>query len=489
MKHPPLLAHFREYTTQQGRSLTVVHKQMTAVTYMLNRFTFDEVINGLNDIDFERSVKTAFRAEYSELYSLVLMTGVRRFFIFLRSFETLEGLDLSELKKRQLLVQFKQHLFQRGYDRGYISNLCVGVNRLIEQYHLDELMKHIGCEKFEVSFIKESKTSLNKRRAAYRICGLRRFREFLVEEAGLVVTWSHLKVYQTKFSEFVSDLEQYIIVERNYDPSWVRRHLRVFEIFEGYLNKHSISKLSKIDEMTVLDFLQNVKLGASYTSIFRNILKLMYRNDYNSKDLTFLVLRARKAPNRSRKYISPEEVERILLWLPDENIPQKRDKAMFYLFARLGLRTRETARLKLSGIDWVNGQIHIQGKSDKGSYLPLPQDAGDILLDYLSSSNRSSSDYVFLSSRPPYGQYRRPDKIIKKLKQAYLETGIICPTPKTRLNVFRHSLATKELNNGNTMMNVRDLLRHDNVKTTMVYAKYNIENLRGFAMPWPEAIS
>lgn len=483
-----LLQEFRAHVTKRGVSIYSVSRVMRGTMALLDRFTFEEIVKNLNNQEFEKTVKSVFMKEFSEIYTMSLISGVRQFREFLQSLHTLDGLDLSELEKNQLRRRFEEYLFNSGYNRKYICRLRRGSNKLISKYRLSELMEHMCKKEFEEQFIRKMRRNLNTANANINISGFRRFKEFLIKEEDLKATVSIEKVYKTQYEKFTRELQEYLILERNFDPSWAKRHLRVLELLELFMADHSIFNLEDINHDLILDFSTTQLHGASYKSILRNLLRLMYRNGYLTSDLSFIVLHKRTRPNKSRKFISPNEVEKILSSLPEESASEKRNKAMFYLYARLALRVKETARIKLSDIDWVNGTLTINGKAGKKSILPLPQDAGDKILDYLRNSYRGNSKYLFLSTVPPYGQYRATNKLIDKLKWAYSASGVTCPTPETRLNVFRHSLATKELNSGTSMLNVSKLLRHESPETTLVYAKYNLESFRGFAMPWPGAM-
>ena len=52
-------------------------------------------------------------------------------------------------------------------------------------------------------------------------------------------------------------------------------------------------------------------------------------------------------------------------------------------------------------------------------------------------------------------------------------------------HVFRHSLATVMLNNGASLPEIGDLLRHRRPDTTRIYAKVDLVSLRSIALPWP----
>lgn len=83
-------------------------------------------------------------------------------------------------------------------------------------------------------------------------------------------------------------------------------------------------------------------------------------------------------------YLTPDDVER-LVQAPDASTPVgRRDRAILLLLARLGLRADEVRCLRLGDIDWVAGTILVSGKSRWQTRLPLPQEVGDALLDYLT---------------------------------------------------------------------------------------------------------
>jgi integrase len=61
-----------------------------------------------------------------------------------------------------------------------------------------------------------------------------------------------------------------------------------------------------------------------------------------------------------------------------------RDRAILLLLARLGLRAGEIAALELDDLDWRAGQLRLQaGKCRRERVLPLPEEAGAALVEYL----------------------------------------------------------------------------------------------------------
>ena len=73
------------------------------------------------------------------------------------------------------------------------------------------------------------------------------------------------------------------------------------------------------------------------------------------------------------------------------------------LLARLALRAGDVASLRLTDIDWRRARLHVSGKSKRRVGLPLPQDAGDALLEYIEHARpRMDEEKVFLRGMAPH---------------------------------------------------------------------------------------
>jgi site-specific recombinase XerD len=63
------------------------------------------------------------------------------------------------------------------------------------------------------------------------------------------------------------------------------------------------------------------------------------------------------------------------------------------------------------------------------------------------------------------------------------------PIGRVAAHIFRYSLATRMIRSGASLAEISQVLRHRSVSTTQIYAKVEIEALRGVALPWPSAES
>jgi integrase/recombinase XerD len=187
--------------------------------------------------------------------------------------------------------------------------------------------------------------------------------------------------------------------------------------------------------------------------------------------------------------LTSEEVARILMLCP--STPRGiRDRAILLLLIRLGLRAGDVAALRLRDICFQTGTINVSGKGKREVQLPLPQDVGDALLEYLQVGRpRVESNYVFLCSLAPFKPFgsRKPGQAVSYIAQtALLRAGIQRPT--RRAHVFRHTAACAMLRADVGLEHIAEVLRHRSIETTGIYAKVDFHLLEQVAQPWPEEV-
>ena len=135
-------------------------------------------------------------------------------------------------------------------------------------------------------------------------------------------------------------------------------------------------------------------------------------------------------------------------------------------------------------MDWERAAVTVSGKSRRSEALPLPQEAGGALKDYvLQARPRTACPAVFRHSRAPYSPLSSP-AVSAIARRAIKRTGINGDRlPAAYL--FRHSRATHLLRDGTSPEAVGTLLRHQSVQTTALYARVDVPMLLAVAQPWP----
>ncbi|SLN74618.1 Tyrosine recombinase XerD [Roseivivax jejudonensis] len=187
------------------------------------------------------------------------------------------------------------------------------------------------------------------------------------------------------------------------------------------------------------------------------------------------------------RYLSTEQVNRLIAASDGEGVSRRRDRAIVLLLARLGLRAGDVAHLRLDDIEWETGALRVSGKSRYEVRLPLPQDVGDAIAAYLACRpSTCQSDHVFLRNIAPFQPFRSGDGVSSVVKRLMQRAGIVAPVKGA--HVLRHTAATEMLRHGVPLERIRLVLRHRGIEPTARYAKVDVTLLKQIAQPWPEVL-
>ena len=114
--------------------------------------------------------------------------------------------------------------------------------------------------------------------------------------------------------------------------------------------------------------------------------------------------------------------------------------------------------------------------------LPLPVATGRALEAYLRHERPKTSDpAVFVRRQAPHDEPIGVDAIRRIVRDAFRRVGI----PHGRSHALRHTVANRIVNQGGSIKEVADVLRHRSLNTSMIYAKVDHGALSGVALPWP----
>lgn len=153
-----------------------------------------------------------------------------------------------------------------------------------------------------------------------------------------------------------------------------------------------------------------------------------------------------------------------------------RDKAMIELFFSTGCRLSEMVNLKISDIDFTSKEVHLFGKGSKHRTSYLNAKAEYMLKKYfeLERPKDSISDSVFVIFRKPYNRMQK-GSIYARVKAIQKRSGIersLFP------HLLRHTMATDALNRGMNVAEVKEILGHEKLDTTMIYAKISHDSVK-----------
>lgn len=220
----------------------------------------------------------------------------------------------------------------------------------------------------------------------------------------------------------------------------------------------------------------------------RNFFRFLFKSGKTNVDLTPTVPRvAQKYASSLPRHLTPEQVETLIAAVRTDTAIGRRNYAMVLLLARLGLRAAEVIAIRVDDIDWRAGELLVRGKGKLHDRLPLPKDVGEALVNYIRRDRAATSRALFVSQRAPRKPFANAQIINEVLKDAFERTNLKPPTRYVGSHILRHSLATSMVQRGASLAEIGDVLRHRARRSTMIYAKLDLEGLRSIAPEWPAA--
>ena len=217
----------------------------------------------------------------------------------------------------------------------------------------------------------------------------------------------------------------------------------------------------------------------------RSFFRFLYQRGETAIDLSPSALTvANWRLSELPKFLEPEQVERLLHSCNQDTLIGQRDYVILLLLARLGLRAGDVVHMTLDDIDWEVGELIVCGKSDRQERLPLAQDVGQALAKYLCDVRPPCpSRRVFIRINAPHKGFSSSVAICNIVRRA-LRRAKLNPAFKGS-HLLRHSLATQMLRAGASLAEIGEILRHQKLDTTQIYAKVDLAALGALARPWP----
>jgi integrase/recombinase XerD len=178
--------------------------------------------------------------------------------------------------------------------------------------------------------------------------------------------------------------------------------------------------------------------------------------------------------------VEPTVVRELLASCDRRTLVGRRDHAILLLLSRLGLRAGEVAAITLDDLDWGGGLLLVHGKGSRQDLLPLPVDVGEAIVSYLRRRPRCECRGLFVRVNAPRGRLNR-STVAWVVRAACDRAGL----PRVGAHRLRHTAATEMLRHGASLVEIGQVLRHREPKTTAIYAKVDRRALSALARPWP----
>lgn len=245
----------------------------------------------------------------------------------------------------------------------------------------------------------------------------------------------------------------------------ITNYLSCINRFKNYYNAKEVN-LDTLTENDILEYLKlnciNVGFSAATINVNRAAIRYYYLVNFKI-DFNKTLLPSYKVKSRFPKLITKQDFLNII---NSEN--NLKHKVWLLLGYGSGLRINEVATLKVNDILSNEHKIRVIGKGNKERYAPLPDITLKLLrLYWLQNKDKITSEYLFpglcnKTKNTHISSYTIEEAFQKIKENNNLDKSITFHT-------LRHSFATEYIKSGGDIWELRSLLGHSSINSTMVY--------------------
>lgn len=278
----------------------------------------------------------------------------------------------------------------------------------------------------------------------------------------------------------------YLEVEKNFSKHTIRAYDSDILGFLIWLDNTPIEETNHEKLKDYLVFIQ--KFNYSKTTISRKIasIRTFYRFLYRERLIDTNPANSVHSPKKVKslpKFLTNEEIEQILNNIKIESPAGFRNRVILELLYATGMRISELSNLNFGNLNLDENEITVLGKGSKERIVLVSSRAKEFLEKYLKTVRsmvpeedcellENEDSPVFINKTgyrlQPQSVRAAINDIVKKIELP----------KKVTPHVFRHSFATKLLENGADLRVVQELLGHASISNTQIYTHVSTERLK-----------
>lgn len=285
-----------------------------------------------------------------------------------------------------------------------------------------------------------------------------------------------------KSQEYLDSFKDYLREEKNFSSHTLRAYLADVLTFLIWVNEADIDE---IDTKKFSEYLYFIgQLNYLKSTIARKIasIRAFYRFLYREEIMDFNPTDTISGPKRTKSlpnFLSDDEIETILRNVKISTPAGFRNRVIFELLWASGMRISELSGLNYENLNLEQNEITVYGKGAKERIVLIPDKTKESLKNYIENvsdmifkTDKSAKSPVFINN---HGYRLQNQSIRKALKEVVNNIEI---SKKVTPHVFRHSFATRLLENGADLRVVQELLGHASIANTQIYTHVSVQRLK-----------
>ena len=275
----------------------------------------------------------------------------------------------------------------------------------------------------------------------------------------------------------------YLRFERNSSPQTVLTYEEALREFESYLAfKDSGLSLRDADADLIREWMESLMdRGNNASTINKKLsaLRSFFRFALKRKLVDCDPAHCITGPKKAKplpQFVREGEMDRLLddmEW--GDNYEDVRARTLLILLYETGIRRAEVIGLNDADVDLEACQLKVTGKRNKQRIVPFGEELATEIRKYMDVRNAHTTadcGAFFLNDRGT----RITEALVGRIVKENLSK--VTSLKKRSPHVLRHSFATAMLNNGAGLESIKNLLGHESVSTTEIYAHTTFEQLK-----------
>ena len=286
--------------------------------------------------------------------------------------------------------------------------------------------------------------------------------------------------------QYIEEFKIYLGVEKNFSEHTISAYVSDIVSFFLWLENTNPREVDFNKLREYLHFIQRFEYKkttiARKIASIRTFYKFMFRERYIETNPA-ISLSAPKRPKSLPKFLTPTEVEQILNNVKIDTPAGFRNRVILELLWATGMRISELSGLNFGDLNLEENEIRVFGKGAKERIVLITDRAKQYLMQYINSARKLiAPDYPTDEINDDTPLFI--NKTGFRLQNATIRTAINDIVEKIELpkkvtpHVFRHSFATKLIENGADLRVVQELLGHAGISNTQIYTHVSLKHMK-----------